>query len=457
MRPTITVRPGRVALWLDDVKLAGGGPPGSGLVPTLEEFTVKQSRFAAVSLCIALAGLAGRAVAQAQPTPEEIQKILAEKAAKLKGEGGAAQPAMPSKPGPYTPTITTTDGRVTFSETEHDFGTISDDAVQEAEFKFTNSGTGPLEITNTQGSCGCTIGSLEKRVYQPGEGGSIKVSFNPAHKRDQQHTTVTVSSNDSTKPQTVLNIKSFVRPLVMIEPSVAMLNQMPKGKGGSTKVTISSRIPGLKILAATPTVGYFDAKVGEERQVEVNGEKLTQWDMDIIARPDAPVGAVNGGVNIRTSDEKRLLSITATGEIVGDILLSPPRIQLSGLAPGQAINAQFQIKSRNGAPFTVSRVDDAPSGSKTFANIELKEDASTTPHSYTVILTGTASEQGGQISGQLIVRTNIKGEEETKVPYFGYVRAPAKPQPGDAPAKPAKAPTVWDDNPSTLVPQPGPR
>jgi hypothetical protein len=389
---------------------------------------------------VAAAGLALPAMAQKEAVKEQPPS--------------KAVPTEGVKPGPYTPTITTRDGKLTFTATEMDFGTIDDEGVKEHAFTFTNTGSGPLEITETHGSCGCTVGTLEKRVYQPGESGSIKVSFNPAHKRDQQHTTVTVSSNDASAPQVVLNIKAMVKPRVMVEPTVAMLNQIAKGRGGSTKVLVSSRVPGLKLLSATPTVAYFDARIGPERQVEVNGEMLTQWDLEIITRPDAPVGPVNGVVSIRTSDEKRQpMNVTATGEVVGDVAVTPQRVQLVNLTPGQAINAQFTVRARNGVPFKLVRIDEVPSGpnssAKVFSKIDIKEDASTTPVSYIVNLSGTASEDARQIAGQLIVRTDVKGEEETRVPYFGYVRVQPK---AITPTKP----TVWEENPSSLIPG-GPR
>ena len=40
-----------------------------------------------------------------------------------------------------------------------DYGTIAHNADGKREFVFTNNGNKPLIITNTQGSCGCTVTS----------------------------------------------------------------------------------------------------------------------------------------------------------------------------------------------------------------------------------------------------------------------------------------------------------
>ena len=46
---------------------------------------------------------------------------------------------------------------MTFDKVEHDFGTIEQGTPQETIFKFTNTGEGPLIITNATSSCGCTV------------------------------------------------------------------------------------------------------------------------------------------------------------------------------------------------------------------------------------------------------------------------------------------------------------
>ena len=45
--------------------------------------------------------------------------------------------------------------------------------VLEARFPFTNAGPGPVDITQVESSCGCTVVSLDKRHYEAGEGGEI--------------------------------------------------------------------------------------------------------------------------------------------------------------------------------------------------------------------------------------------------------------------------------------------
>jgi hypothetical protein len=99
-------------------------------------------------------------------------------------------------------------GMVFVSETI-DYGTIAHNADGKREFVFTNNGTKPLIITNTQGSCGCTVPTSPKEPIAPGGKGIIGVKY--ATDRVGAFTkTVTVTSNAAGQATKVLTIKGTV-------------------------------------------------------------------------------------------------------------------------------------------------------------------------------------------------------------------------------------------------------
>lgn len=92
-----------------------------------------------------------------------------------------------------------------------DYGTIAHNAEPNREFVFTNNGSKPLIITNTQGSCGCTVPTTPKEPIAPGAKGKIGVRY--ATDRVGAFTkTVTVTSNAEGQPTKVLTIKGTVLP-----------------------------------------------------------------------------------------------------------------------------------------------------------------------------------------------------------------------------------------------------
>ncbi|WP_281636330.1 DUF1573 domain-containing protein [Flavobacterium marginilacus] len=101
-------------------------------------------------------------------------------------------------------------GMVFESETI-DYGTIAHNAEPNRQFVFTNNGNKPLIITNTQGSCGCTVPTTPKEPIAPGAKGVIGVRY--ATDRVGTFTkTVTVTSNAEGQPTKVLTIKGTVLP-----------------------------------------------------------------------------------------------------------------------------------------------------------------------------------------------------------------------------------------------------
>ncbi|MBC7642194.1 MAG: DUF1573 domain-containing protein [Flavobacterium sp.] len=92
-----------------------------------------------------------------------------------------------------------------------DYGTIPHNADGAREFVFTNNGNKPLIITNTQGSCGCTVPTSPKDPIAPGAKGKIGVKY--ATDRVGAFTkTVTVTSNAEGMPSKVVTIKGTILP-----------------------------------------------------------------------------------------------------------------------------------------------------------------------------------------------------------------------------------------------------
>jgi hypothetical protein len=94
-----------------------------------------------------------------------------------------------------------------WSETIHDFGSVTQGQPVSHEFEFTNNGSEPLVITSVQASCGCTATAYTQEAIAPGEKGFVRTTYNAA-KSGAFTKTVTVLSN--TSENTVLTLKGTV-------------------------------------------------------------------------------------------------------------------------------------------------------------------------------------------------------------------------------------------------------
>ena len=87
--------------------------------------------------------------------------------------------------------------QIQFDEMKYDFGTAKQGEVVKHVFKFKNTGTQPLVISNIGVSCGCTTPEWTKEPVLPGKTGTITANFNTAGKMGMQNKVLTVESNSA--------------------------------------------------------------------------------------------------------------------------------------------------------------------------------------------------------------------------------------------------------------------
>lgn len=77
----------------------------------------------------------------------------------------------------------------------YNFGTVAEGSIVEFSFRFKNTGTNPLIISNASASCGCTVPEKPEAPIKTGEIGVIKVKFDSNGRAGSAYKTVTVLSN----------------------------------------------------------------------------------------------------------------------------------------------------------------------------------------------------------------------------------------------------------------------
>ncbi|MBD2770005.1 DUF1573 domain-containing protein [Hymenobacter sp. BT664] len=92
---------------------------------------------------------------------------------------------------------------ITFEESKYDFGSVVQGGTVDHTFKFKNTGTAPLIISNIGVSCGCTTPEWTKEPVQPGKTGTIVAHFNSTGKMGMQNKVLTIESNATAGNATV--------------------------------------------------------------------------------------------------------------------------------------------------------------------------------------------------------------------------------------------------------------
>ncbi len=84
---------------------------------------------------------------------------------------------------------------ISFETSKHDFGKITEGEVVTYNFKFTNTGKGPLVISHATAACGCTVPKFSEKPVEPGESGFLEVRFDSHNKGGMTEKQVDILSN----------------------------------------------------------------------------------------------------------------------------------------------------------------------------------------------------------------------------------------------------------------------
>lgn len=85
--------------------------------------------------------------------------------------------------------------KILWASKEHNIGTVKEGDKKEFDFKFKNVGKSPLQITNAQPSCGCTVPDFPKSPIPPGGEGKIHVVYNTMGKPGIVNKSITITAN----------------------------------------------------------------------------------------------------------------------------------------------------------------------------------------------------------------------------------------------------------------------
>lgn len=105
------------------------------------------------------------------------------------------------------------------------------DEGAEVDFKFTNTGDHSVTIESVRTSCGCTIATLDKKVYAPGESGEITAIFVFGDRVGKQRKRITVRTRETGEDgkaiteSTALELRVTIPEAVKVRPRLVYWRQ----------------------------------------------------------------------------------------------------------------------------------------------------------------------------------------------------------------------------------------
>jgi len=95
-----------------------------------------------------------------------------------------------------------------------------EDGGVDIRYPFVNAGNRPVSVQKLKSSCGCTTATLAKSTYAPGERGEVVARLEIGNRVGFNDKNIVVTTDDPSKPETILAFRIYIWKTVSITPSV---------------------------------------------------------------------------------------------------------------------------------------------------------------------------------------------------------------------------------------------
>ncbi len=322
-------------------------------------------------------------------------------------------------------------GPFKFKFLDYDFGDMRDTEKRSVVYEFFNAEDHPVRILEVKKTCGCTFPELELRVYQPGENGRLKVTFDGNHRQGQDLKHVTIVTDNVEDPLAKVSFKAYVIARIAIEPRSVFLGMLSRGEASPEKdFRIVSRNLDLKIESVeSGDPDRFPIEQGETERSVDHGDDVVIYNFTTSFKGDFAIDQHKTILKIKTNDkEKKYINVVALAQVVGPINVVPFKLQLRGVLPNEEFTHKIQLGPRaKETRFTIKEA--RLIGVQKELNLELKQLPVDPKRNGWVALelTGKTPAQvdkklGFPVKGSIFIRTDLAEQPEIIIPLSGVFR-----------------------------------
>jgi len=238
----------------------------------------------------------------------------------------------------------------------HDFGTVPQGTLLNHRFTITNIYAVPMQVSDPRVSCGCTSGSVSKRVLQPRESCYLDLTMDARKFSGNRAVTIWVDFGPQYRSTAVLRVQANSRADIAMNPGRLDFGVVAQGRQTAQSIE-------LQYLGGMPDWQILRADAGERSPVEVAVQSTTHqrgriaYVVTATLKADAPSGSLHGQIQLLTNDPSN--PVVAVN--VGGIIQAPFRVEPAGpvrLGPakiGEAAATNVMIIGTR--PFKIEKVE----------------------------------------------------------------------------------------------------
>lgn len=342
-----------------------------------------------------------------------------------------SQPAPSTAPvQPQTTVDETTAPRLTLDNSVIDFGRLYEENKVSAKVVYRNTGKSTLMNIEFHPACGCTAAKPTHTVLEPGEAGSVEITFDPKGKPGRSTKTVQVRSNDPFQPNQTLRLEADFVPLVQITPPILQFGTVIAGNSGKALLTILSRDKDFTIKEVKINNEYVEAHPADDALPNTDPLYPGRVVLEFTLSNKAPTGSISGVAELvclaRVDGQGELQEVKQTvnfmSHILGDLVSDPRFIRVAQAFPDEAFDSSIILTSASGRPFTVTSAQILESTLPSVTARAEPYDNGAGLRGYKLILEGKGSPSVGMFRGIVEVKTDLPNESPAKIPFNGFVR-----------------------------------
>jgi len=326
--------------------------------------------------------------------------------------------------------------RIEFKEATIDIGRVSDTGSYQARFYFMNRGTETLTLRKVTTGCKCAQAATSRLSYGPGEQGSILVSLEPKGKEGYVPSVVRVLSNSTPNEMETVSLMASVEPMLMLEPTTLDLGLLAPGQEHEVPFELTTGIADLAFLKLETNRDYLKLRIRGKSEPDAQG--YISYQGRIVVPADAPWSVFRGlraagatfhtrGTPIgETRPATARYSLRLEGSIYDEVVPTVltghgagregALIYLGTVPSGADFEGRLELAGRS-RPFRIleTRIE-GPAG--------LQAEVSTTgrgERAHELVLSGRAPAKRGTLKGDVVVTTDVPGEELLRIAFQGSI------------------------------------
>lgn len=191
--------------------------------------------------------------------------------------------------------------RMVFEKPVYDFGFAGPEQEVAHTFRFTNTGSETLLIDKVAADCGFSAPWISGDAIPPGATGEIRTLLATPRYEGRQEKHLTVYSNASLAPESLLTIQGTIRRHVAVVPQGISFGEVARGDSPARQIQLLqlSRDP-LELHKVAADDRYFSVKSARFREENSRGFRI-----DVALKPEAPTGVVNRVITLHTNMKAR--------------------------------------------------------------------------------------------------------------------------------------------------------